>query len=239
MKKYIPIFLVITLFVGGMSYITTENIFLTIGVVLSYGLASYLLFIPKFIKFEKLVERFQECFHFINNFIISLSIKKSVPLALENVNLSMDQNFQDMFAGLQDMHDQEKIKYLGGNYFPFHVYQLFMQIIDLYQEEGGDILEMSKYLLQELRFSEEYTTTCKGMGMKKYVEIAVLWTMCLGILVFTRFALKDFYTSIKNQSFFIISIAAFMLFILFSTYVLITRATSLNLKGYNSNEKIV
>lgn len=239
MKKYLGIFIAITLIMGGISYLTTENIFLTVGVVLLYGLVSYFLFVPQFVKFDKVVERFHECYHFINNFIISLSIKKSVSLALENVILSMNQDFQTTFAALQDMHDDEKLKYLSTNYFPFHVYQLFLQIVELYQEEGGDILEMSKFLLQELRFSEEYTSTSKTMGKNKYIEIAILWLMCVGILIFTRFTLKDFYAYLKNQIFFIVAIGIFMLFVLFSIYVLIYRATNIKLKGYNDHEKII
>ena len=239
MNKYLAIFIIIALTASGVSYLVSENIFITIGVFVIYAISSYVLFIPKLVKYEKVIQRFHECYHFINNFIISLSIKKTIGLALENVSLSMNTSFQEMFSSLQDMSDEEKIKYLNGNYFPFHLYQLFIQVISLYQEQGGDILKMSKYLLSDLRYNEEYVSKVQGQGVRKCVEIGVLWLICFAILGFVRFALKDFYASLKQQTIFIVSIALFMVFVLFSIYVLVNRSTNIKLKGYNPHEKII
>ena len=239
MNKYLTIFIIIALTASGVSYLVSENIFITIGVFVIYAISSYVLFIPKLVKYEKVIQRFHECYHFINNFIISLSIKKTIGLALENVSLSMNTSFQEMFSSLQDMSDEEKIKYLNGNYFPFHLYQLFIQVISLYQEQGGDILKMSKYLLSDLRYNEEYVSKVQGQGVRKCVEIGVLWLICFAILGFVRFALKDFYASLKQQTIFIVSIALFMVFVLFSIYVLVNRSTNIKLKGYNPHEKII
>ena len=238
-NKLFIIFLVISLIMAAASYIATDNYFMLGGVFIVYVALSLLFYIPRLTNFEKQCERFHECYHFISNFIISLSIKKAIKAALENVVLSMDNEFQEMMNRLDNMLEKEKIKSLGDSYFPFHVYKLILQIIDLYEEEGGDILEMSKYLLQEARNSEEYISTCRNLARHKYFEISWLWAATIVIIVLLRFTLKDFYASIKNQPFFLISLAAIFVFIALSIFVLIKRGTDAKLKGYQSHEKII
>ena len=237
-KLYITFF-IISAVIATAAYLATDNLIMLGAVFIVYVILSVLFYVPKLIKFANQCDRFHECYHFINNFIISLSIKKSISASLENVTLSMDANFQEMMRGLENMLEKDKIKYLYNSYFPFYVYQLFLQIIDIYEEEGGDILEMSKYLLQEARNSEEYISRCRSMARHKYFEIGWLWGATIIIVFLLRFALKDFYASIKSQPFFLISLGAIFLFMAFSIFILINRGTSTKLKGYRDNEKII
>ena len=88
----------------------------------------------------------------------SLSIKKAINAAFENVVLSMDKEFQEMIDRLNNMMEKEKIKYLGDSYFPFHVYKLFLQIIDLYEEEGEDDFSVSdeNYISLGIKFWSQH-----------------------------------------------------------------------------------
>lgn len=238
MNKQMPIFVTISLIVAGVMFLATENIFLTIGVFLVFIAFSFLFYIPMLTRFDKVSKRFHECYHFINNFIISLSIKKALASALENTVLSMNEEFVTMFNAIENADDMEKLRYLSGKYFSFHVYRLFIQIIELYEEQGGDVLESSKYLLNQCRYNEEYVSSTTSLATSKYINFAVLWGIALSILVLLRFTLTDFYGYIKSQSMFVISLGVLSLFIAFTIFILIQRATSLDLKGYSKNEKI-
>ena len=239
MNKLGPIFIAISLAVAGVVYLSSENIVLAGGVLLIYFIASFILFIPMLIKYKNVTYRFHECYHFINNFIISLSIKKSIAPSLESTSLSMDEHFQEMVNKIELTDVMDKLRYLNGSYFPFHTYRLFIQVVEIFQEQGGDILSMAKYLLQEIRHVEEYISSSSEIAKRKYIEIGTLWMITLSILVFMRFSLRDFFSYIKTQSIFIISLVVLALFILFSIFVLITRSTSIELKGYDKNEKII
>ena len=238
MNKYAPIFMTIAVAISAIMFLATENIFLTLGVLATFVLFSFLFYIPMLTKFEKVSKRFHECYHFINNFIISLSIKKTISSALENTVLSMNEEFVTMFNSIENTDDMEKIRYLSGGYFPFHVYRLFVQIVELYEEHGGDVLESSKYLLNQCRYNEEYVSTTASLAKSKYFNFFVLWGIALSILVLLRFTLTDFYGYIKGQIVFTISLGVLSLFVAFSIFLLISKATSLELKGYNKNEKI-
>ena len=238
MNQLYIVFSFISIAVGGIMYAASDNYYLGAGSAIIYLLASFIIFVPEIIKYKKAGDRYHECFHFINNFVISLSIKKSIPGALESTSLSMSQQFQDMFSGLANMNEDEKLRYLTS-YFPFYVYSLFLQVIDLWTEQGGDILKMSNYLLAETRYEEDYLTTTSSITRRKYIEIASLWAITLAILVLLRFALRDFYNKIKLQPIYIIALAILSLFVLFSIYMVVSRVTDLKLKGYKKNEKIV
>lgn len=235
-NKYI-LFVIIAIVAGAITYIALDNIFVSIGVVAIYLITGILLFVPMIKKHSSVVRRFHECYHFINNFIIALSIKKSIKGSLESTVASMPTGFIDIYEGLENMSDEDRLHYLSS-YFPFYVYRLFLQIITIWEEEGGDILQMSKYLITETRNNEEYISKADTMANHKYVEIGVLWGFCAAIVIVLRFALKEFYTYIKGQLIFIISIAVLMVFILFSIYLLIQKGTNLKIKGADSNEKV-
>lgn len=235
-NKYI-LFFILSILTGAVTYIALDNIFIALGVVAVYIVVSILIFVPMLKKHETKVKRFHECYHFINNFIIALSIKKSIKGSLESTVASMPNEFIDIYNGLENMSDDDRLNYLTS-YFPFYVYRLFLQIISVWEEEGGDILQMSKYLITETRNNEEYISKADTMSRHKYVEISVLWGFCVAIVVVLRFALKDFYVYIKQQLIFIISVAGLMLFILATIYLLIQRGTNLKIKGADINEKV-
>ena len=235
-KKYILLFLIISLVIGGVTYIVLENIYAAIGLFAAYLLVSFLILVPMLKKYEKTVMKYHECYHFENNFIISLSIKKSISGALETTVNSMPSEFVEQFDALENLNDKEKLDYLSS-YFNFYDYQLFLQILNLWEDQGGDIIAMSKYLTQELRNNEEYLSKCEVASKRKYFEIAILWMLSLAILVFLRFALKDFYMKVKTLLVFIISVVVLNVFILFSIYLLIRKGTKLSIKGGHIDEK--
>lgn len=237
-NRRLVIFLIISFLAGAITYLSLDNLYLALGVMVVYIIAGITLFAPSLDKYDIKVRKFHECYHFINNFVIALSIKKSIKGAIESAANSMPPDFIELFEGLENMNDDDKLQYFSS-YFPFYVYRLFLQIIFLWEEDGGDILQMSKYLISEVRSIEEYITKADNLSRHKYVEIAILWGFCAVIVIVLRFALKDFYSLIKEQILFNVAIVLLMLFILASIYLLIKRGTYLSIKGGDENEKNV
>jgi len=231
------IFLFISLAVAVVAYLALENIFVSIGILALYLVTTILLLLPKFKKYDIVKNRYHECYHFINNFIITLSIKKSISGALETTVGSMNSEFVDMFNGLENMSENEKLDYLA-TYFEFYDYSLFLQIVYIWQEEGGDIISMSKYLISNIRHNEEYLTKTESISKRKYVEIGILWTISLSIVVVLRFALSEFYEKVKGQILYVASISIILAFALLTIFLLVQKGTSLNLKGKSNHEKV-
>lgn len=237
MNSKLTIFVLISLIVGVIAFVALENIFVAASVFVIYLIVSIFLILPKLKKYEFIKVRYHECYHFINNFIISLSIKKSISGALETTVGSMPSEFIDLYSGLENMSENEKLDYLSS-YFEFYDYSLFLQIIYIWQEEGGDIIAMSKYLIGNIRSNEEYISQVDTIARRKYIEIGILWAISLSIVVILRFALSQFYDRVKGQLLFIVSISMVFAFVLLTIYLLVHKGTSLKLKGNVNHEKI-
>lgn len=237
MNNKITLFLIISLIVASISYVALENIFIAVAVFVIYLAVCFLMIVPRFKNYELIKNRYHECYHFINNFIITLSIKKSITGALETTVYSMPSTFVDLYNGIDNLSENEKLEYLS-TYFQFYDYSLFLQIINIWQEEGGDILSMSKYLIGNIRHNEEYISQVDTLAKRKYVEIAILWTISLAIVVILRFALSEFYGKVKGQLLYIVSISMVFAFVLLTIYLLVYKGTSLNLKGNANHEKV-
>ena len=237
MNQVVIIGIVISIIFGATGYLSSGNII--VGIISLLLPLIYFLFIARktIYKYSVKISRFRECYHFINNFVVSLSIKNSVSSALESVIEAMPNKDFALSENVELFSVKEKIQYFS-NYFRFHVYSLFIDLINLYEEQGGNILEMSRYLLEETRQVEDYIFRCQNIARKKIVEFAILWFLTLAIMVVMRFALSQFFSTISKQVFFPIGIGGILLFALISIHIAIIKMCHLKIKGWDDNEKI-
>ena len=216
------------------AFISTNTIWVALAVM---GLTIiYFLFIvnPTFKKMQDKTTRFHECYRFINTFIISLSIKGATKGTLETTVSSMSESFKKEYELLLDMSEGEKIHYLH-KYFNFHIYQLFTDLFDLWEEEGGNILDMSTHLINECRLVEEYINECSSISKKKIGEFSILWTFSLIILVVLRFSLSTFYTMLTKQMFFQVSIIGIFAFLLVSIHIFLSKVSKIEIDRSGDN----
>ncbi len=217
---------------GFVCYVVSENLIVSIAVCI-LTILHFSLFIYKRIKqYEKKLFRYNESYYFINNFIVSLSIKGSIQSSLENAILGGSENFKDEIECVHDLNDIEKILYLK-KYFHFRSYQLFVDVIFLWMDEGGNILEMTSYLTNLLRNEEEYISYSKQQNKRVLTEFSILWAFSLGILFSLRFVLNEFYSMIVKQTIFPIMIGALFLFVIFSNELIVRKICNVQIKGWN------
>ena len=237
MNPIITYGIIISLIIGIASFVASNNII--VGVVITAIGILYFIFLakPMFAKYQTKTKRFKECYHFINTFIISLSVKSTVQGAYESAIGSMPEEFINNIENIETFTTKEKLEHLN-KYFRFHVFSLFLDLINIYEEQGGDILNMSNHLLDETRIIEEYISESTSISKKKTIEFAILSFLTLGIMVFLRFALSQFFTSLSKQLFYPLGTGAISLFCLISIPFSIMRICELDIKGWDNNEKI-
>lgn len=230
MKKELVLPIILPIIFTFLSYLAS-NSFIVMGLVfLTSILYMFLIYYRRENKYLLKYYRFASCFHFIDDFIISLSVRKTISGAFESVSNSMDKRFLQEINGLQHLTDKEKLTYLK-KFYPFHIYELFINILSIYEEEGGDIFDLSSMLMNEARQEEEILHESHKLGNKKMMEFFTLWAFSLLILVVMRFALFDMYTQMSNSLFFKIMIAALFLFVLLSIEFVSRKAFSIPIKG--------
>lgn len=229
MKLFNLLGLFIGVLLAFVCYFATSNIFVGIGVLLSSALFYFLVIHKELLSHIHTTQKIHECYLFINNFLVTLSIKGSLNSSFEATRTSISDEFSEFISGVEEMNPQDKLVYLN-KYFPFHIYQIFIDIIALWQEEGGDVLEMSSYIINEMREIQEYVTYCQSVSRRKAVEIGTLWIFSLTIVVVLRLSLSDFYGGLLTQPLFIGAIVALALLVFFSIFLLVSRATYLDIR---------
>ena len=221
---------------AGLIFIASENIFSTISIFLITLLFFVLLIKRQIDKYQEKTRRYHQCYQFINSYLISLSIKGSLSAARESSYGTADKGTREVIDSIKDLDEEEKLSYLS-KYFKFDLYHLFVDTIKVWSEQGGDILTMSQYLINQVRLKEEYLLYCESVHRSKLIEFFVLWGITLTILTSLRFALSQFYTRIVHAMFFQIAVVVLFLFVLLSIYLMVVRITNVTLEGWKDDEK--
>lgn len=232
MSSFLLISIVISVVIGVITSLASNNYIIAIIALVIY-LLYFLVFARKiFNEYQTKIARFYECYHFINTFIVSLSIKSSLSSAYETAILTIDKEHVKELETIDSFEINDWLNHLN-KYFKFHIFSLFIDLININEEQGGNILEQSKYLLEELRLNEEYISEGTLISKRKMTEFAILWVLTFVIMVFMRFALSSFFQNISKQLFFIIGILLIDVFCLLSIHFAIIKYTSLKIKGWD------
>ena len=236
MNNILTIGIIISILMAISGFIASNNYIVPIVVLVIFILYFVLLARPLYNRYLLKINRFHQCYHFINTFIVSLSIRGSVSSALDSSLEIMPEEFHKDIENIETFTIEDKFEHIS-KYFRFHIFSLFLDLIRIYEEQGGKILEMSAHLLDEIRLIEDYISASQSISRKKLGEFAILWFLTIGIMVFMRFALSEFFLTISSQIFYPIGIFAILFFCLVSIHLAISRLTNLKIKGWNDYEK--
>ena len=220
MKKLDIVFIILGVFLGILCYFSTKNLIFSILILVIFVVDYFIFMRKKFTRYFSLIERVHTSYHFINSFIISLSVKDSLEDAYQNGIRINNARLNAETKELNEMPVLERVKYLYG-YFNLSIYKVFLNVLDLYQDQGGNILNMSDNLLRECTRTEKTLSDTLSIGYKHLTEFIILWLMSFAILLFMRFSIEEFYMMMLNSPFvaplififFVICIASINLFV--------------------------
>ena len=227
---------IVSLAFAGLIFIASENLVSTLSILLITFLFFAFLIKRLIDKYQEKTRRYHQCYQFINSYLISLSIKGSLTAARESCYGTADSGTKEVIDSIKDLDEEEKLSYLC-KYFKFDLYRLFLDTIKVWREQGGDILMMSQYLINQVRLKEEYLIHCESVHRSKLIEFFVLWGITLTILTSLRFALSQFYSRIIHATFFQVAVVVLFLFVLLSIYIMVSRVVNVTLEGWKDDEK--
>lgn len=167
-----------------------------------------------------------ECSNFINTYIVSLSITNSLEQAFKDSCLHPSKNLEKVIKRCGSLDVFDNLNSIA-TYFSSNNFDVFLNILKLYNNNGGNILEMSMNLQSELRRKETMASSIKQIALRKVYEFISLWAFCLAILIFCRIGLTSIYKSMQTLAYFNYEIIGFFVFLLISIHLIIT-------KTYNS-----
>lgn len=240
MKK--PFFLAVILFAVGFVFSMLGFASWKIGLVVGgvYFVMAIIFIIPKLIQYQIRSARYKNGFQFMNNFLLTLSVHRNIPHTYEILEKQFSPELQNWSKRIEGMLPIEKIAYLS-HYYHLEIYDLFVDFIKTYEQEGGEVLTMGELLLGSIREQSRSLTRDEFLYAKKISEFSVLWGLTFLILIATRFSLGDMYQRMLNNTLFLVLLGIFFL-VFIVAFVLIIRAMftiSTPSKGGRGYEKVV
>lgn len=171
--------------------------------------------INKNTKFLKSVEVFS---HFANSLVMQLTVMPNVSRALIDISDYLDSEQQNVLTN-EELLINERLDLLD-KYYNFPLYFVFKEIIVLYDTQGGNIIDMSMQLLNQIDIYMKNIETIRLDNNKKIGEVLFLWVFSIMALIYIKSILIDYYqTIVLVESFKYIIISFFLLF-LFSLFIL-------------------
>lgn len=229
MKKIDIAFIFIGILLGFLCFLTTNSILFAALTIVLFVADYFVLMRKRFKNYFQLIERVHTSYHFINSFIISLSVKDSLEDAYQNGIRLENKTLKMVTDELSDLTVVERVKFLR-DYFQLSIYKMFLNVLDIYQDQGGNILNMADNLMRECTRTEKALTDTLSIGYKHLTEFIILWLMSLGILIFMKFSIKDFYDMMLTNNIMVPLIFGFFVIIIFSTNLFVNAFTDLTIK---------
>lgn len=169
--------------------------------------------IPKLINIMKYRSSLLTFSHFANSLIMQITVTPNASTAINEISNFLNNEQKEILQN-DELLVKEKLEAIEKNY-EFPLYQVFKEIIVLYDTQGGDIIDMSLQLLRQI---DDYIKNVEEIyldNIKKISEVLVLWGFAFGVIIYIKEIMKDYYMQIiLNQSFQMVIGIFFMMFII-------------------------
>lgn len=220
--------------IAVVSYLVSSSIYVPIAFFVLF-LIDYIFIFRKMKKYFTKTQRIHECYQFMNSFLVSLSIRDSYDESFANAVTNPSSSLDAELKAIDNLNSVEKLEYLR-KYFNLSIYKMFLNVLEIYNIQGGKILEIANSLMNESVRMEEATTQTSHFNLRKMIEFIMLWGMTLVIMVFMWFAMRDFYSQMTSSMIYQILLYAFFLLILGSLHYFASKIFVISVKEDNLNE---
>ena len=221
MIKRSIIYSVLSLIFGALFYYFSNNLIFSILVLLLYLAFFFLFYERKYRTYKLIINKTRECIAFINNFIITISINKSVNSTFDSLSNSFSDSLVEQINSINHLSDEEKVMYLD-NYFQSPLYSAFLKILKQNLYEGGNIIDSAHLLIFDTRIVEENLNQFLSISYKKVFQFCLMWGFCFLILIIMRIFLGSYYVQIQNMTYFPYSLFAFFFVFLVCLWLILS-----------------
>ncbi len=223
------IFSVIALIYGVMGYLLLNNIILGILIFAVFEVVLLFLVRPMVGDYVVKTRRRHECYQFVYSFMVSLSSLNSVDGAYYSAIEGVTGEEKDITDSIDQYQAREKIQYLA-NYFHQDYYKMFLSIFHIYEEQGGDVLDLAGPLLVEVAEVEKVENQKDKVKMNNLVQFLTLWALSAIILLSIRFGLSMFYEELSNSIIYILLTVSYFVLVIGSSLFFTMNITGEKLK---------
>jgi len=199
-------------------YLVFNDFVLTLVFIAPVTFIVFYFLIPLIIKIGNNENTNDHLYFLVNTILNQLRTDKSLTTAFK----SIINYFPEELKNNYETYGVNPLEYLDlmRQYFNSTYYEIFYNMIKIYDSKGGDIEERSKVLLDAIAFSKEVRSELIKTKLRKLSEFIVMWLLSFLVLLYLRLGLTSYYLSLLNTNFIFAIIANFILFILSSYYAI-------------------
>ena len=224
MKEVYLFFLLLTGGLGALCFLVTSSLYLSLGIAGATLLILFFMVVPAIKKYQNLQQKRHESFLFINTFLITLSVSSSIEKSYEMAIEQAEKGFRETIDGIAHLDAMARVEYLSS-YFEQPIYDMFLSILKIYTEQGGDVLKLSSTLMEELTRIEETAMSLSKHAAGVLVQWIMLWAMSLAILGFARFGLNSFYDYLRSSPTYLLMVMLYFVLVDVSIVIFTSKYT--------------
>ncbi|MDR1697861.1 MAG: hypothetical protein LBR37_02980 [Erysipelotrichaceae bacterium] len=191
------------------AFTLTSNLVFTAGVLVLQFILCFFLFGRIIMRSKKKVRMYETAFSFIDSFLLHLSNYRVVKDVLENRKILFDQELNAFLDKYQEYDDNTKLIEIA-NFYHVTEYQIFLALIKIYEENGGEILRISNRLVEIIAEKSTLLSDYKRKSALILINNIILTVLTFLILILCRFLVTDLYRVFFSTPLFLILLAIFL-----------------------------
>lgn len=200
LKFYFPL-LVIPLFISFIMFYLFNNVIVLV-VYLIVTLAYVIYVNSRLYSFRNKRKNYLATLDFCRTFIFTLSVKKTLNSALEDTIPLANNKIKNELIVVESDNALETLDYLYS-IFHFPILLVFIDLLKVYEDQGGEILEISFPFLQQLEQERNRIINEEYLGRKMLIQYISTWLFVFIIMAAFRVALSDLFTEMSTNIYFV------------------------------------
>jgi hypothetical protein len=199
-------------------YLVFNDLVLTVVFIIPITFVIFYFLTPLIIKIRAKANTNDHLYFLVNTILNQLRTDKSLTTAFKSIVSFFPEELRNSY----ETYGVNPLEYLDlmRQYFNSTYYEIFYNMIKIYDSKGGDIEERSKVLLDAIAFSKEVRSELIKTKLRKLSEFIVMWLLSFLVLLYLRLGLTSYYLTLLNTNFIFAIIANFVLFIISSYYAI-------------------
>jgi hypothetical protein len=143
-----------------------------------------------------------EMYYWMQTFLTTLSIKKTITETFVNVVQQYQLKKETWIRPFMSNDAIHGLRNLTKR-FTHPLYGLFMNTLEFYEEQGGDVLLLFDSILHQTRIVESRRMEIQSLSKRYFFQWIFLWILNLFILLMSKVVLMDLFDVMKANLIFI------------------------------------
>lgn len=159
--------------------------------------------------------------YFLTNSILSqLKTDRSLTVAFKSIINYLPEELKNNY----ESYGTTPLDFLNllKEYFNSNYYEIFLNMIKIYDTKGGDIDARSKVLIDAIAYTKQISMELVNIKVRKLTEFVIMWLLAFLVLIYLRLGLTSYYLNLIETNFIFALIANFVLFIISSYFAIAT-----------------